>query len=244
MIRIKKIFNLIRICEIYFEPREVIVDVLKSNYHSVRIFSYEQLDLPKEYLLRRVKKTTRIVLKGKTKEEIFPIFKKNYRNEINKTYKNDFYRVEIVEGFSDKGYLLYSDFENHSKRRPIKRREGKGVWALGYIGNELVSGIFLINALPVLKVVSIFSSRKMKETEYQKKVGYVSKRLMLEVCYFGKERLIDFVDLAYINQTDPLKAGITAYKLGFGGDVVDEYIYEKETRKINFLKWLRKKIEV
>ncbi|MBP6881377.1 MAG: hypothetical protein KBC35_02020 [Candidatus Pacebacteria bacterium] len=244
MIRTKKIFNLIKICEIYYESRDVVIDALKSDHHSVRIFSYEKLDLPKEYLLRRVKKTTRIVLKDKTKEDIFPMFKKNYRNEINKTYKDDCYRVEIVEGFSDKGYSLYSEFENYSKRRPIKRKEGKGVWALGYIDGELVSGIFFINALPVLKVISIFSLRKRKEIEYQKKVGYVSKRLILEACYFGKEKKIDFVDLAYINQIDPSKAGITAYKLGFGGDVVDEYIYERDTRKINFFKWLRKKIDV
>jgi len=245
MIRIKKKYGVIHICEIYYESVDVVLDVLKSkSFLSARIYAYETLNVPKGYLLTRVKKTTRIVLEDKSKEGILSSFRKNYRNEIRKTYANNRYSFSITEGLSDEGYNLYKEFEVQSNRQAISKCETTGIWALGYIGGEVVSGVYMINVYPVLKIISIFSTRKRENKSNATEIGYVSKRLMYEICCFARDQNFHYVDLAYINTEDELKAGITAYKLGFGGDIISEYLYEKDSKTIRFLKFLKKKIGV
>jgi lipid II:glycine glycyltransferase (peptidoglycan interpeptide bridge formation enzyme) len=241
----KEIFNFIKVCEVYYEPEYRVVNALLVNHHHfARIYSYNDLCLPKEYVVKRIKKTTRIILGDKSKDDILASFKKNYRNEIRRTLNDSRFVFTIQEGFLEEGYELYREFETKSGRAVLSREESEGVWALGYIGNELVSGVFLINAMPVLKVISIFSVRKEKGGEQSTEVAWVSKRLVLEICHFAKDRDFAYVDLAYINTEDDSKAGITKYKLGFGGDVINEYLYEKDTQIIVLLRWLRRKINL
>ncbi|MCB1116827.1 MAG: hypothetical protein KDK71_10200 [Chlamydiia bacterium] len=242
MIRKKTVYNLIRVCEIYYESENVVLDVIrKYSFHSARVYSYLPMNLPDDFKLSRVKKTTRIFLTSKTDEDILLSFKKNYRNEIRKTYKEN-YSFKLVKGFSEEGYSLYDVFEKESNRPSLKRRNANGIWALGCCNGKVVSGIYLIDANPVLKVISIFSSRKHDENVSQKDIGYISKRLIYEVCCFGGARGFEYVDLAYINMTDESKSGINRFKLGFGGDIVDEYLYERHTRFLSVLKSVRKNI--
>jgi hypothetical protein len=246
MIRIKKIYNLIKVCEIYYEQIEVIRDFLKNNsFIATRIFSYEPLALP-NFAIISEKKTTRIILPDKSDEEILASFKKNYRNEIRKTYNDSRYSFVIQEGFSSAGYQLYKAFEVESQRPYLKESAATGVWVLGYIDEELVSGIYLTDLSPVLKVVAIFSARKemKEETISPAMIGYLSKRLMYEVCQFATKSGFFCVDLAYVNIASEERIGITMYKLGFGGDVVTEYIYENNSPVKSILKRLRKKVRI
>jgi hypothetical protein len=245
MIKNKKIYNFLKVCEIFYESEEVILKIISlGSFFMVRIYSYVPLKLPDNFKLLSEKKTTRIVLYNKSADEIALSFRKNYRNEIRKTYRDDRVLVKIEEGFSKDGYALYREFEIQAHRPYLTEKEVGGVWALGYVNGELVSGIYLIDTFPVLKVVSIFSVRKQVGVQDTALIGCVGKRLMYEVCSFASNKNFSFVDLAFIDSTDKERAGIVSFKLGFGGDIVNEYMYERKTIAIDFLKFIRKRIGI
>lgn len=245
MIKNKKVYNFLKVCEIFYESEEVIRKIIatKSSFMT-RIYSYAPLKLPDNYKLLSEKRTTRIILHDKSEDEILMSFRKNYRNEIRKTYRDDRVSINVEEGYSKGGYALYKEFETQAHRPYITQKEANGVWALGYINGELMSGIYLIDSSPVLKVVSIFSTRKRAGAQDATLIGCVSKRLMYEVCRFGKDKNFSCVDLAFIDSVDKERTGIVSFKIGFGGDIVNEYMYEKKTPIISFLKLMRRKIGI
>jgi hypothetical protein len=245
MIKNKKVYNFLKVCEIFYESEEIVLKIISlGSFFMVRIYSYVPLKLPDNFKLLSEKKTTRIVLYDKSADEIALSFRKNYRNEIRKTYRDDCVLAKIEEGFSKDGYALYKEFEMQARRPYLVEKEIGGVWALGYINGELVSGIYLIDTSPVLKVVSIFSVRKQANVQNATLIGCVGKRLMYDVCLWAKKRHYEYVDLAFFDENDEIKAGIAKYKLGFGGDVVNEYMYEKKTMTIDFLKFIRRKVGI
>jgi lipid II:glycine glycyltransferase (peptidoglycan interpeptide bridge formation enzyme) len=242
MIRQKKVFNFIKLLEIYYESEDKVLEAIKNISHlSWRIYSYFPLNLNASYTLLRTKETSRICLLDKTKESLLLSFKKNYRNEIRKTYQTSGCEIKVQEGFSKEGYSMYVDFEDNSKRPFLSTKNADGLWFLAYMDGQLMSGVYVIDVKPVLKIVAIFSSRKEVSQEKKKIIGYLSKRLIYEIGSYGISRKHEFVDLAYINREDPKKAGITAYKLGFGGDIINEYTYEKKTLLVKLLKLLNRR---
>lgn len=245
MIKDKKIYNFLKICEIFYETEEVVLNAISLRpFSMVRIYSYVPLKLPGNFKLLSEKKTTRIVLYDKSADEIALSFRKNYRNEIRKTYRDDRVLAKIEEGFSKDGYALYREFEIQAHRPYLTEGKIGGVWSLGYINGELVSGIYLIDTFPVLKIASIFSVRKQANVQNATLIGCVGKRLMYDICLWAKKGHYEYVDLAFFDENDETKAGIAKYKLGFGGDVVNEYMYEKKTVTIDFLKFIRRKVGI
>lgn len=241
MIRVKKILKFISVLEIYYEEESVVLSTIQNTPHVfARIYSYVPLLLPSAFALTRKKETTRVILREKNSDSLLASFRKNYRNEIRKTISMDGVKVKAVNGFSQEGYDTYRRFELLDGRKPAKPRYMKGLWMLVYHDDKLVSGVFLIEASPVLKIVAIFSDRHSRNRDESTTIAMLSKRLMYETGLQGIRRGYDYLDLAYINRTDPAKAGITAYKLGFGGEALYEYHYEKKTLAIDLLRKIKK----
>jgi len=94
-----------------------------------------------------------------------------------------------------------------------------------YRGQE-ISGISLIEDKPNIKTITIYSKRVVTEDkETYKIIAQATRRIVWEICLWAKKEGFRLFDLGSINLDDPVKAGVTEFKLSFGGEVIPEYTF-------------------
>lgn len=172
-------------------------------------------------------KTTTIIDLNKVESEIFGKFNETNRNEIRKTEKLSGFKVVVESKDFEGAYSLYKDFEYAQERVPFSKNYFKeSLVFLVYYNNEIISGMFVDKGVKDLRIRCIFSKRlKTEDRGLYKIIGYATRRLMWEVCLWGKKQGFNFLDLASISFHRSKSAGTNQFKMSFGGDVVNEYIY-------------------
>jgi len=226
MLRISKKIGL-RAAEILYEEQDAILRFCKNaKFLRVDVLSRNKLLLSEKYIPVSTRPTPVVVLQGKTKEQVLASFKKNTRNEIRRSYKLRDYKF-VKDDATAKAYTCYANFERSQGRVPVGKKYFLRLTIFAAISeNEIMSAIACIEARPVLKVHSIFSTRLTASTDQCKReVGYVSRRLVYDMCCYGIDEGYDELDLAYVNFTDPAKKGITNFKMQFNPEVKQEYRY-------------------
>ncbi len=175
------------------------------------IFSHEKLGLPD---CREIKKPTTII--DLTQKDFLKTFSEI--DKIKKTFNLD-YDFAYFQG--DKTmYRIYSHFETSQGRRPMTWYEFKQYEGIRCeYGGYPIAAITFTQTYPYLRVRSIFSVPKTRE------VANGTRRLIYELCLYGKRIGYTGFDLAFVNFKDPAKKGVTDFKMSFNGYVVDEYIY-------------------
>lgn len=217
--------------KIFFKTIFIVLDgealkkaIAGGKYSSITAISYDQLSLPDFRV--RTKTTTLIGLSGQ-EEDIFKKFNDTTRNEIRKSEKTAGLKIISDDKNFDGAYSLYSDFEYSRGEAPFSKKALKEcVVFSAYYNNEIVSGIFVDLGKPYLRVRYIFSKRlDIDDKELYKIVSNSTRRLVWEICLWGKKNGFVSLDLASVNFKDPEVSGITKFKMSFGGDVVNEYTY-------------------
>ncbi len=219
---------------IVLEDSKISEILRRKKYSSIIIISHTDLNLPS--FKKRVKTTTIINLKN-TKDDIFAKFNDTARNEIRKTYKIP--NLEIVlddKNFSDT-YVLYKNFEYAQKRVPFSRKNlEKCLRFSAYYNGEIISGIFVDLGEKDLRIRYIFSKRLQTENkELYKIIASATRRLLWEICIWGKDKSFNSLDLASVNFSNPEVANITKFKMSFGGEVINEYTYTHISPTYSFL---------
>lgn len=197
-----------------------------GDYSRITAISYKKYDLPGFRV--RTKTTALIDLKA-SEDDIFAKFNDTTRNEIRKTYKND--RLEFREPRDDSEerevYGMYREFEFGQGRVPVSFSEMKLYRCFaGFLDGEPVSAMYVVESKPYLRLRSIFSKRlKTDDKESYKTMSNASRRVIWEICRWGKANGFESLDMASVNFENPKTASITKFKMSFGGDVIEEYTH-------------------
>lgn len=245
MIKIrKKLF--FKTASVILEDNKILELINEQRYSSIVALSYNKLDIPNTQLYS---KPTLLIDLKKSENEIFYTFNDTTRNEIRKTEKNVELNFDNCCNIDKKSYELYKIFEYSQKRVPVSFSDLKEVIFFGAnFKNELISGIYVIKSYPYLRIRSIFSKRlEADDKELYKMIGYSTRRIVWNICLWGKQNGFVSLDMASVNINNPKTESIARFKMSFGKDLVPEYTYIYKTElfklfeKVVFIKIFFKK---
>lgn len=231
MIFLKKkfIFNTVRII---MEDDKIDKYLDKKKYQKIVIISYNKLDLDKDFHVHH--KLTPNIYLDKELDDILANFNDTSRNETRRTFKNPDLRFIADDKNFNEVYEVYKNFEYAQKRAPFSKRAMKDYTVFSaYYKGELISIILCFNSFPYLRARSICSKRlEIKDKEKYKIISNATRRLVYEICKYGKERGYKLFDLGSMpaNLNDPKKAGIAEFKGSFGGKLEDEYTHTYKSK--------------
>ena len=216
-----------------FKTAQIILDdptaheyMHKSGYGRIVIVSHTKLD-PHGFSLKQ-KETAIIDLDSL--EDVRARFNKTARNEISRTERDPDFAFKIISGtMPDDAYALYASSVEVREGKPHAQKTFEGmVFMLGYYRNELLSGLAIFPTSPIARIRSIFSKRfSVDDKELYAKIGYASRRCMLEACRWGIENGKKGIDVGSVNRVESQKSGMMMFKLSFGGVIVNEYTYTR-----------------
>lgn len=212
----------------FFRTLRVILDdavlrraLTEKKYAYISGLSYDDT-LGGPAVKRKSKKTTMIHLD----DDYFQNFNDTTRNEIARAQKVSEIACLAPDRRRDEIYALYAHFEQRGGRIVRKKDYFKEhLFAGVYWQQRLVGAILLYDAHPYLRAHAIVSTDIERSDPIYRWKSFAMRRLVYEICTHGKERGYTRFDLGGINISDTKKAGITAFKLGFGGEVINEYTY-------------------
>jgi hypothetical protein len=223
MITIEKrwFFNTIRALFVNENLKEIID---KKKYSLISIISYQKLNIDDSFY-KKQKKIVNIYLDC-SMDDIFKRFNHSTQLEIKKTYKMDGFRFEMEDENLSGTYNLYKEFEYAQGRIPWRLETFKNTKLFNaYYNDELISAIPCYDLHPYLQARAMSSGRYTNDKEMQKIAGYATRRLILEICKYAKDKRYVFFGLGSINQSTAQKANVSQFKGFFGGRVEDEYHY-------------------
>lgn len=199
---------------------------LKDKYDKLSIVSYEKLNLTG--FTENMRTTALIKLRGMKIDEIFSGFNYETRHKIRRAEKNEVVHVVSLDNDIHSHYSLYVEFEESQGRKAYRKLDLADCLFFGaYSGKELLSSVICqdING-KVLRIKHIASKRL--KTDNKKKIRLISeasKFVFYEAIRYAHLKGFEHFDLNGINLKDPAKRGITDFKMGFGGSILDEYWY-------------------
>jgi len=210
------------------------VRVLKKKYWYVFIYSYTKLDLPEFHLKTQ---TTSIIDLSQPLDDIFKKFKKNTRNEIRKTETISGLQFCVPDPNIKTSYTFYKSIKKKDDNTiPDIQEEFTGcLFFNAYLNNILIVSMSCYDNGSVLRLKHIVSRRKQKKYD-GRLIGYASRKLIWEICKYGKQQRHQKFDLAGMNLTDPAKQGIVIFKQSFGGELSTLYTYRYQKKLFTLLK--------
>lgn len=187
--------------------------------------SYHRFDFGDDVSVKQ--KQTMLISLAQTPEEILGGFHASTRNEVRRTLRDTSLSIICDGDDTENTYKLYADFERAQGRKPHNRSIFFGSKIFGaYRAGELISGIICYDAKPILRSRANFSKRFVaSDKESRRAISNATKRLIYEICLYGRANGYQYFDQGSVNLTDPKKKSIGEFKSSFGGTFVDEYTY-------------------
>jgi len=194
-----------------------------------QIISYNNFD--KSTHTKLVNKTIIIRLDNDI-STIFAGFNKTTRNEINKSKKTIGLSYETTTNNYNEFYELYREFELNKKRLnylpSIKDLSHDSVVFIARLEKKPISAIHCYIQDKIIRINIICSSRLTSNQEIKKHISLSTRRLIYEICKYGIDNKLEFLDLGEITQDqDSPVYPITIFKMSFGGEIVDSIHYYK-----------------
>lgn len=168
--------------------------------------------------------------------DIFATFRKNTRNEIRKTESIPDLRFVREDPSRALSYRFYKFIKMKDGVIPDLARDfSQCRFFNAYLVNQLIVSISCYDNGRVLRLKHIVSVRK--EPRFDPRIiGYATRRLIWDICQWGKEYDYQMLDLGGINYVESAKSGVTMFKESFGGSCIDMYVYRYETKVFRLLK--------
>ena len=206
----------------------------KHRYLFIVALSHHDFSVPAG-VVKKQKKTTLIDLQ-KNPQAILQSFHDTTRNEVRRTFAMNGFTVTCNDDRFSEAYACYKRFRK-DKKLPLKPRSflRQALRMSAYWHTDLVAVVTWYDTKPVMRIQHIFS-RPAVTAEDRKIIGFATRRLIYEICVYGSNQGYKALDMASINLDNPTKEGITRFKLSFGGDVVNEYVYTYRSPLIRFLR--------
>ena len=208
----------------------------KREFHFITVLSQNILTVP-DSVARKHKKTANISLRPPP-EEIIQGFHDTTRNEVRRSFGMKELIITQDDDKFDEAYALYKTFR-HEKMLPLTSPSflRQAMRMSAYWRGELIAVVTWYDVPPYMRIQHIFS-KIATTSEERKLIGLATRRLIYEICAYGSRARREFLDMASVNFHNPTKAGITKFKLSFGGEIVDEYIYTYRSPLIRFIRRL------
>ena len=226
----------------------------KERYDLITGISYADLGLDKSGFKLRHKNLANISLDG-TLDDVLNKFTRTTRQEVQQTYNIPDLIFKIGDPETEKTYELYKKFEIAQGRKPWCRESFDGVINFSaYYKDELIASVPCYDLNPYLQVRAIFSKRlegtlrsdsslqgsrlsRAGQVDHalQKIVGKATRRLIYEICKYGKEMGHKFVSLGSVNYGTAQKSNVADFKMFFGPRIGDEYTYIYRSRRFAIL---------
>ena len=204
-----------------------------GRYSSIVAVSYNKISndflspINTKNLKIRPKTVTCVDLKLST-DDIIKKFNDTAQKHVKRALKNPDLTFNHAKNPNDnESYATYKRFEYSQGRVPISRNEFSSyrLFTASY-KREQISGISLVESFPNIRTITIYSKRlNVDDKELYKIIAQSSRALVYKICLWAKEEGFKMFDLGSINTVDPKKAGITDFKLSFGGEIIPEYTY-------------------
>ena len=205
------------------------IEVLKKDYISVSLVTYSRQDIRKMDGFTEKSRTTALIdLKKQKFEDIFSAFNYETRSKIRKALNNIELKFISVDPNFEKNYGLYKIFESKQGRLPSPKQElSDCLFFSCYKNEEIISQVICQNIdSVVLRVRNICSKRlDVIDKKLYQEISIASKMVMQEAMKYAFEKKYKYFDINGVNLVDKNKQGITKFKQGFGGDLVDEFWY-------------------
>jgi hypothetical protein len=216
---------------------------LADNYDYATVISYQSLNLKDQGFTEKRKSIANIYL-DRPIGEVFNGFSVSTRNEIHKTEKMPELTFIANDNASDESYRLYSEFERWQGRTPWKKNSFWGTLLFNaYWRGIIIATIACYDLHPYLQIKSISSNRMEADNkEFYKIISIASRRLVYEICKYGKEEGYTFVGLGSVSEATPQKAGVAKFKKFFGPAIENEYTYTYQSARFRFFDNLRKSL--
>ncbi len=217
--------------DVYFD--QIIREKEYKKYGSVVAVTYRFLSLPE---FSCVEKFTAIIDLTQSEEGIFRGMSSSTRNEIHRTEKDSDFVFKYSNSPTKDSYELYSSFEYTQGRIPrpileLKQSHFFGMWYQGVF----ISGMYVMVSFEYMRSRSIFSKRlSLESKDMRRRASNASRRLMWEMCIWGKKNGYKGLDLGSVNKNNPKTRSIADFKLSFGGNLVKEYAYIYKSKSFQF----------
>ncbi len=240
--------------KLWFKKAIVLLDdslvkevVASKIYSAIDILSYKKMLLVG---FRVKEKTIALIDLMREEQNIFDSFGETTRKHIRRTQNNPDLRFDSIAIPTDEWYELFKKFEYSQNRVPMPRKDFKSFRLFAaYYKDSPISGVSVIESGHYIRTITIFSKRlDIEDKKLYKLTAWSTRRIMWEICLWGKKEGFTSFDLGSVNLVDPKKAGISDFKLSFGGGTMPEYthIYKSNTfaffEKLAMLKNQIKKI--
>lgn len=206
----------------------------RDSYRYIEVYSYMPLEAA-GFALFRIQKTPVIDL-AQSLDEIFGRFHTLTRRGIRRSEELPDLTVRIPDSDESGSYRFYKKVKKKDGVIPDLGREfQRCLFMNAYYKNRMIASISFYDNGRALRCKHIVSLRK-EMGEESNVAAFAARRLVWEVCRYGKERGYAKVDLGGINFEDPAKRGVAQFKSSFGGDIRDVYVYRHETSLFALLK--------
>jgi hypothetical protein len=227
----KKLF--FKTVSIILEDDRILDAYTSKKYSSIIALSYKDLELP---AFVKYSKPTLCIDLTKDSEAVFGSFNDTTRNEIRKTYKIPELSFHLALNPTKESYALYKKFEYSQGRVPVTLASLQGMPSFeARYNNEIISCIYVIDCKPFLRVRSIFSKRIDAENRQMYNIiAYATRRLVWDICEWGKKNDFVSLDLASVNVDNPKTKSIARFKMSFGKVLVPEYTYIYKSSAFSF----------
>jgi len=204
----------------------------KGDHSYIAIYSYKKIHL-KDFELFKIQQTPIIDL-TQSPEEIFKKFHTLTRRGVRHAEAFPDLRFSIPDDNINRSYKFYKEIKIKDGIIPDIRREFQNcIFFNAYFKDKIVASISFYDNGSCLRCKHIVSLRKEMGGE-SRIAAYAARKLVWEICKYGKNRGYKKIDLGGINFNDPAKRGVAQFKGSFGGIIQDIYIYRYETKAFKF----------
>lgn len=208
-------------------------EILKKYFSYIVIYSYTKADLP-GFILRTQK--TPLIDLSCDEESLFRAFRRDAKSGIKKTGDMPDLHYKIPAEDRGVSYQFYKEIKRKDGVVPDIREEFIGcIFFNAYLGSSMIVSMSFYDNGSVLRSKHIVSRRK-EMGEDKAVAAHATRRLTWEICMYAKKQGYRFLDLGGIDLSDPAKKGVAEFKLSFGGEIKDVYIYRYETVAFKILR--------
>lgn len=204
---------------------------LKKKYRYIALYSYTPIR--EEGFACRVQQTPIINLSPAT-DEIFQQFHKNTRQGIEYSRKAKGLTFVLPARDHDASYEFYRNIKKKDCVKPDLKKEFTGCFfANAYLNGRLIVSLSFYDTGRFFRAKHFVSLRKEMD-DHGAIAGHATRRLIWELCVYGKSHGYRFIDLGGVNFREREKKGVADFKMSFGGEIKDMYICRYETAPFRF----------
>lgn len=199
-----------------------------SKDHSY-VFAYSLIDFDEVDGFEREVKATQLVTLDGTEDDVFNGLNKNNRYKVRRSFRDEDVIVSVDDPDREASLAFYKAVKAADGVTPDIDEDFTNVrWINAYRNGDLISSTCWFDSGRVLRAKHIVSTRKDEGAD-SNLIGRLTRRLFWEACVVGISEGHRHVDLGGVDTSTESKSGVADFKLSFGGETVDVYVYRKTT---------------